>query len=44
MSQEEKIKYHEKLLEEMVKKIRKIYEHVGTLSPMNARQQEVFLF
>jgi len=33
------MKYHEKLLEELVKRIRKIYEHVGTLSQMSNRQQ-----
>jgi hypothetical protein len=28
----------------MVKKIRKIYEHVGTLSQYSQRAQEIFLF
>lgn len=44
MSQDEKMKYHERICEEMVKKIRKIYEHVGTLSQYSQRAQEIFLF
>lgn len=44
MSQEEKIKYHERICEELAKKIKKIYEHVGTLSQYSQRAQEMFLF
>lgn len=44
MSQEEKMKYHERICEELSKRIKKIYENVGTLSQSSQKWQESFLF
>jgi hypothetical protein len=38
------MRYHERIVEELAKKIKKIYEHVGTLSQFSQRAQEIFLF
>lgn len=38
------MKYHERICEELSKKIKKIYENVGTLSQSSQKHQESFLF
>jgi len=40
---EEKLKYHEKICEEYLKRCERIYKNVGTLSPSSQKYQEMFL-
>lgn len=43
INHEEKVKLHERICEEMAKRIEKIYRNVGTLSQHSQRAQELFL-
>lgn len=43
ISHEEKVRFHERICEELVKRLEKIYRHVGTLSQFSQRAQELFL-